>query len=144
MFTVDEAEEEDIQIVSELEKEIFLEEAWSFKQLLEEFKNSFSSFWILKVNGEIIGYIVFRKIKPEIEILRIGIKRKYQRRGAGTKLMKSLLTFAKEEKFNKIFLEVNISNVQAYNFYKKLGFKEFYERKNYYGNETAIVMLKEL
>ena len=143
MFVLNEASEEEVQILSELEKEIFSEEAWSYSQLLKEFRNKFSRIWILKTEERIIGYLVFRKIEPEIEILRIGIKREYQRKGAGTELMKKLVSFASKEKINKIFLEVKVSNTQAYNFYKKLGFKKLYKRRNYYRNEPALVMLKE-
>jgi len=42
MFIINEAEEKDLQAIFELEKELFLEEKWSYFQLLEEFKNRFS------------------------------------------------------------------------------------------------------
>ncbi len=144
MFFLNEANEEDIKSISELEKEIFSEEAWSYSQVLNEFENKFSRIWVLKTDKKIVGYLIFREIKPEIEILRIGTKKEYRRKGAGTKLIKKLINFADKEKINKIFLEVKISNSQAYNFYKKLGFKELYERKNYYKNEPALIMLKEI
>lgn len=144
MYLIKDAEERDLTTISELERELFLNEAWSYFQILEEFKNKLSKIWILKRDNEILGYLIFRKIKPEIEIFRIGIKRKYQRKGAGTELMQKLIEFAKKENISKIFLEVKISNLSAYNFYKKLGFEEIYRRKNYYGNEEAIIMVKEI
>ena len=144
MFSINENKEEDFQFISKLEKELFLEEAWSYFQLLKEFKNKFSKIWILKEKEKIIGYLIFRKIEPEIEILRIGIKKEYQKKKAGTQLMEKLIKLAKEKEIEKIFLEVKVSNLPAYNFYKKLGFKELYERKNYYIKEPGIVMVKEI
>ena len=144
MFSINESKEEDLQFISKLEKELFLEEAWSYLQLLKEFKNKFSKIWILKEKEKIIGYLIFRKIEPEIEILRIGIKKEYQKKKAGTQLMEKLIKLAKEKEIEKIFLEVKVSNLPAYNFYKKLGFKELYERKNYYIKEPGIVMVKEI
>jgi len=144
MYLIHEAEEKDLEIISELEKGLFSEENWSYFQILREFKNKFSKILIFKKKEEIIGYLIFREIKPEIEIFKIGVKKEYQRKGVGTKLMQKLMEFAKEKKISKIFLEVKASNLSAYNFYKKLGFKEMYRRKNYYGNEEAIVMVKEI
>lgn len=144
MFSINDSKEEDLQFISKLEKELFLEEAWSYFQLLKEFKNKFSKIWILKEKEKIIGYLIFRKIEPEIEILRIGIKKEYQKKKAGTQLMEKLIKLAKEKEIKKIFLEVKVSNLPAYNFYKKLGFKELYKRKNYYIKEPGIVMVKEI
>jgi len=79
-----------------------------------------------------------------LKFLKIGVKKEYQRKGIATQLMQKLIEFAKEKNISKIFLEVKASNLPAYNFYKKLGFKETYKRKNYYGDEEAIVMAKEI
>lgn len=144
MHLINEAEEKDLQIILELEKELFLKEAWSYSQIFKEFKNELSRTWVLKKGEEIIGYLIFREIKPEIEVFRIGIKGKYQRKGFGTQLMLKLMEFAKKENVSKIFLEVKISNLPAYNFYKRLGFQEVYRRKKYYGDEEAVVIMKEI
>ncbi|PMP67704.1 MAG: ribosomal-protein-alanine N-acetyltransferase [Thermodesulfobacterium geofontis] len=144
MYLIKDAEEGDLPIISELERELFLNEAWSYFQILEEFKNKFSKIWVLKREEEIIGYLIFRAINPEIEIFRIGIKKNYQKKGVGTQIMQKLIEFAKKENISKIFLEVKVSNLPAYSFYKKLGFEEIYRRKNYYNNEEAIVMAKEI
>uniref|UniRef100_A0A7V4JPV9 [Ribosomal protein bS18]-alanine N-acetyltransferase n=1 Tax=Thermodesulfobacterium geofontis TaxID=1295609 RepID=A0A7V4JPV9_9BACT len=144
MYLINEAEEGDLQIISELERDLFSEEKWSYFQILKEFENGLSKIWVLKKKEKIIGYLIFREIKPEIEIFKIGVKKEYQRKGVGTKLMQKLIEFAKEKNINKIFLEVKASNLPAYNFYKKLGFKETYRRKRYYDNEDAIVMTKEI
>jgi ribosomal-protein-alanine N-acetyltransferase len=144
MYLIHEAEKRDLQIISELEKDLFFEEKWSYFQILKEFKNEISKIWVLKEKEKIIGYLIFREIKPEIEVFKIGVKKEYQRKGLGTKLMQKLIEFAKEKNISKIFLEVKASNLSAYNFYKKLGFKETYRRKNYYYNEEAIIMVKEI
>jgi len=144
MYLIHEAEEKDLQIISELERDLFSEEKWSYFQILREFKNNFSKILVYKEKEEIIGYLIFREIEPEIEIFKIGVKKEYQRKGVGTKLIQKLIEIAKEKNISKIFLEVKASNLSAYNFYKKLGFKEMYRRKNYYGNEEAIIMLKEI
>ena len=44
----------------------------------------------------------------------------------------------------EVFLEVRVSNDVARELYKKFGFREAFIRKNYYGDEDAIVMILDL
>ena len=45
---------------------------------------------------------------------------------------------------NKIFLEVREKNAPAISLYIKNGFVKISERKNYYGDENAVVYIKEI
>ena len=47
------------------------------------------------------------------------------------------------ENLENITLEVRESNYSAINLYKKFGFNECATRKNYYGSEDAILMIKK-
>uniref|UniRef100_A0A7C4NT97 GNAT family N-acetyltransferase n=1 Tax=Thermodesulfobacterium geofontis TaxID=1295609 RepID=A0A7C4NT97_9BACT len=98
MCLIHEAEEKDLQVISELERDLFSEEKWSYFQILREFKNDFSKILVFKKKEEIIGYLIFREIEPEIEIFKIGVRKEYQRKGVGTKLMQKLIEIAKEKK----------------------------------------------
>jgi len=93
------------------------------------------NFWTLKLNSEIIGFIVFNIAADESNILNICINPKYQRLGFGTLLVRKTLNHV-----NNIYLEVRASNTPAINFYNKLGFKKISVRKNYYKNEDAIIL----
>lgn len=97
MLIINLAEKKDLEGIYELEKKLFLEDRWSYSQLLEEFKNKFSQIWVIKEVDKIIGYLIFREFKPEIEILKIGIKKEYQRKGLGTKLLQELIKFCKKK-----------------------------------------------
>jgi|GEM_PF-4232079 len=59
MSLINEAEEKDLQIISELEKNLFFEENWSYFQILKEFKNELSKIWVFKKRDKIIGYLIF-------------------------------------------------------------------------------------
>ena len=95
-----------------------------------------------------LGYIVFYGTIESTDIFEIAIKKEYQGRGFGKKLliesMKDLIEDKKNiEIKNKFLLEVNEKNKKALKLYKKIGFEEISIRKNYYGkDENAVIMIK--
>ena len=103
----------------------------------KELNNFFSqsSFRIGKIEEDkITGYISFYQVMDEVEIIKIGIIKSYQRNGYGSFLIKEL----KKLNIKKIFLEVSTENVKAINFYLKNGFKEIGLRKRYYKSKSGI------
>ena len=86
-------------------------------------------FKIWKIEKDrIIGYVSFYKVKEEVEIIKIGIMKSYQRKNYGSCLIKEL----KKLNIQKIFLEVSSENIHTINFYIKNGFKKIGLRKKYY------------
>mgnify|MGYP001460120917 CR=1 FL=1 len=103
----------------------------------KELNNFFSqsSFRIWKIEEDkITGYMSFYQVMDEVEIIKIGIIKSYQRNGYGSFLIKEL----KKLNIKKIFLEVSTENVKAINFYLKNGFKEIGLRKRYYKSKSGI------
>ena len=96
----------------------------------------------------VLGYIVFYGKIESTDIFEVAIKKEYQGRGFGKKLliesMKDLIEDKKNiEIKNKFLLEVNEKNKKALKLYKKIGFEEISIRKNYYGkDENAVIMIK--
>ncbi len=144
MLRIEEAKEEDLKEIVKIERELFLEEAWNYKQIYQEFKNTFSKIYLLKENDKILGYLICRIVFPETELLRIGIKKEFQKKGLGSFLMDEFLKEQKKEGIKKIFLEVNNFNNLVYKFYRKFGFQDLYFRKRYYKNGDAMIMQKSL
>ena len=119
-----------------LESDLFTN-SWSENTLEEQLKIKTSLNLGLKVNNELISYVLCQDLFPEIEILRFGVKRKFQLQGNGKFLLKSLISLLKQKNYNRIFLEVNTSNSRAISLYKQFGFIDISIRKNYYF-ETGI------
>ena len=119
-----------------LESDLFTN-SWSENTLEEQLKIKTSLNIGLKVNNELISYVLCQDLFPEIEILRFGVKRKFQLQGNGKFLLKSLISLLKQKNYNRIFLEVNTSNSRAISLYKQFGFIDISIRKNYYF-ETGI------
>ena len=108
----------------------------------------------------VLGYIVFYGTIESTDIFEIAIKKEYQRRGFGERLMTESMEKLVEDRKNlegnnilenegtdfsenKFLLEVNEKNARALKLYKKIGFEKISIRKNYYGkDENAVIMVK--
>jgi ribosomal-protein-alanine N-acetyltransferase len=107
-------------------------------------QDCFQKFLIYKKNNEIIGFVDFSYIYDRIEINYIFVKEDYRKQNIATELFNYILEFCKENKCENITLEVNENNIPAVKFYLKNGFKKTAVRKNYYGNENGILMIREM
>ena len=97
----------------------------------------------LTVNDDLIGYGVIQYLYNSANLLTVGIKQEYQSQGYGRKLLLELINATKERNISEIFLEVRVGNRRAISLYKSLGFKENRLRRNYYGNEDGIEMIRK-
>ncbi len=91
------------------------------------------------------GLILYKKIDNFIEIDYIVVKKEYRRQKIGEKLLNKLLEDSKKDLIESIFLEVNVKNECAINFYKKYNFNLVSLRKNYYNRkEDALIMERRI
>ena len=112
----------------------------SVESVLKTLKSDVVVYFVLKENDILYGFLQCSIIAPESELFEIAIAEEYQQKGLATMLLKFYLDFAKEKGCDTILLEVNNINMKAINLYKKFGFCEYGKRKNYYGNNDAILM----
>ncbi len=132
---------------SDLEAIVFLDHKvlktnWHERLYLEEITNKNTHFWILELEGLIVGFLAIKVIADEGEILQFAVDPDYQGQGFGSLLMDYAL-----ENLNimDLFLEVADSNEIARKFYKKYDFQLMRIRKNYYGpDQNGIEMRKRL
>ena len=114
--------------------------SWTEKMFLAEAENKFSFFKIIKNDNKIIGYIIYRIVFDEAEILNIVVDKNFR----GLKVGKYILNFAieniKEKKCSAIFLEVHQNNIIAQKLYEQTGFKKYGLREKYYSGFDAILM----
>lgn len=93
-------------------------------------------------NNDLIGYINFSIIYERVELNYICIKKEYRNKGFGKELMKYFIEFCNN--VSNITLEVNVNNIAAIKLYESFGFEKIAIRKNYYNNDDAILMKKEM
>ena len=98
----------------------------------------------IKEGDKIFGVILYSLSVDTADIEDLFVAEEYRRNGAGRLLVAAAAEECKKAGRDKIFLEARKSNVAALNLYAKSGFKKISERKKYYGDEDAVVMVKEL
>ena len=126
------------QKLSNLHKKCFPNKPWS--------ENDFRE---LKQSGcEIImsenGFIVYRVVVDEAEIITIGVNPTAQRGGIASAMLQIIEQTLKKQNVKKIFLEVATTNTPAKKLYEKYGFKIVGTRPKYYDGIDAILMEKDI
>ncbi len=96
-----------------------------------------------------LGYVLFRTMADEGEILSIAVQDGFRRRGIARTLLERTLYFMNSKRVNTVFLEVSETNRAAIAFYSRVGFEKFGTRHNYYtmNNRTihnALVLRAEI
>ena len=122
------------------------DEFWNINNLKNDFENPNSTYYIAKLDGEIVGFAGFLKICDEANLMNIVTKINKRHLGIGKKLLENIIKEAKNQNLKTITLEVNEKNTYAINLYeKKFNFKRIGLRKKYYNNtDDAILMSMSL
>ena len=121
---------------------------WSKNMFIEEMKNPFDFCFIIKMKGvskpKVTGFICFRNIGDESELLNICVHPQYKQMGVGKKLMQFYIGFCRKNKIKTFYLEVNASNRSAIRLYQLFSYQPLGMRKKYYHGEfDALLMVKK-
>lgn len=136
---------EDILRISQIEKECFAAEAWSYKSIASSFETETFFGVLAEEAGEILGYGSVTIALDTADVGNIAVTEVYRHGGVGTAVLNELCSLAKSKGVVKLFLEVRVSNAEAMRLYLKNGFKGVYARTRYYPDgEDCLVMVKEL
>lgn len=117
---------------------------WNKKVLEEELSSSSSKYIVAKNDNEIVGFAGLKIVLDEADIMNIVTKKNYRKQGIGSLLLKNLIILCENLGTKTIALEVNENNSNAIGLYLKFGFQHIGVRNNYYKNENAIIMKKDL
>lgn len=136
---------EDILRISQIEEECFPDEPWNFKMLASSFEQDNFFGVIAEDGGEIAGYGGITVAAGTADVDNIAVTEPYRHSGIATAVLSELISIARAQGAEKVFLEVRVSNVAAMSLYLKNGFKGAYARTRYYADgEDCLVMSKEL
>ena len=124
--------------LSNLHKKCFPNKPWS--------ANDFRD--LQKSGCEIImsdnGFIVYRIVADEAEIITIGVNPEMRRNGIASAMLGIIEKNIKNQGVKKIFLEVALINEPAKKLYENNGYKSVGLRPKYYDGIDAIIMQKDL
>jgi [ribosomal protein S18]-alanine N-acetyltransferase len=119
---------------------------WSAGQFEKELTLDFSRFFVLRDEGNILGYGGFWKVGDDAQITNVVIARSARQKGLGKSLMNHLMQQATQAGCRSMTLEVRQRNQAALALYTVLGFETQAQRTNAYGApiDNAILMVKWL
>lgn len=114
----------------------------------EDSLNAGHSCWVMRVGGDLTGFSVAMLVVDEMHLLNLGVAPAHQGKGYGARLLRHVMSTARENGAASLLLEVRPSNEQAVKLYRHFGFSQIGQRRDYYpalgGREDALVFRKEL
>lgn len=131
--------EKHVKSVAELEKLCF-PCPWSEEQFSAVLQDNYTELYgICTEEDRVIAYLLCSVVADYAEILNIAAHPDFRRKGLAKKLLDFWLSQS-HIKNAHIVLEVRAKNIPAQNLYAQCGFKQIHVRKNYYGDDDALVM----
>jgi [ribosomal protein S18]-alanine N-acetyltransferase len=113
---------------------------WTQRMFAEEMKNAFSHCFVAETHRastcQVVGFICFRAIGQESELLNLCIHPQYRRQSAGRRLMQFYIDFSKKREIKRFYLDVDSSNEPALHLYRSFCYVPSGTRKNFYGGKT--------
>ena len=88
--------------------------------------------WVMTEHGLVIGYGLLSIAADEAHVLNICVAPERQGRGLGRYLLRALVKIARDQRSQRVFLEVRPSNPGAIALYHGEGFNEIGRRPRYY------------
>lgn len=135
---------DDVEAIVSLDQEV-LQTNWHEKLYAESIVLKDTQSLVLDHEGRLIGFLIYRNIGGDFEIIQLALNKEYQRQGLASMMIDYMIQDAQSSTIEFIYLEVEMDNLPALNLYKKYGFEAIHQRKNYYGQgQDAIVMRKEM
>lgn len=124
--------------LANLHKKCFPNKPWSAQDFAD----------LQKSGCEIImsqnGFIVYRIVVDEAEIITIGVNPEMRRNGIASAMIGIIEKTIKNQGVKKIFLEVSSTNIPAQKLYENYGFKRVGLRPKYYDGVDAFLMSKDI
>ena len=122
---------------------------WSKNMFVEEIRNPLAYCFVMKTEDgskqPVIGFICFRNITEESELLNIGVHPDYRQLGIGKKLMQFYIDFSRQRGIKTFYLEVHSSNQSAIHLYQLFSYQLSGRRKKFYqGKFDALLMMKKI
>ena len=137
----------DVDALCELEKGLFLNDAWSRQLFVDELGHPFSYYLVAEEDAEIVGYAGLRAAPANADqgdIQTLAVVPAFRGQGLGRQLLSQLIDEAEDRGVRALFLEVRADNPVAIALYDSVGFHEIDRRHGYYQPDgvDAVVMVR--
>jgi [ribosomal protein S18]-alanine N-acetyltransferase len=133
----------DLELVAELELQLFGDQAWSTRTVAELAEGPGRRTWVARAeDGQVLGYAMTGQVGDFAELLRIGVRDRSQRAGTASALLAVAVEAARAQDADRMLLEVSAANLAARAFYVRSGFEQIDRRPRYYRDGTDALVLQ--
>ena len=147
-ITIQQATINSLETLYQIERECFTAEAFSKEHIAYLLENSNAVSLVAKINNAIAGFVIGlihrhdEKITGRVYTLDVAVK--YRRKGVGLKLLDEIERIFVERGAKICRLEARRDNVAAIELYRKHGYVEVEELKDYYEGAHGVRLEKKL
>lgn len=121
-WSIREAIEEDLSIIAEIEKEIYLiEGAWELSEFQESFAQDNTLYLVAVAGGQVIGYAAAEVTKNVGELIASTVIPEYRRMGIAKEFLRLRLEWL-DSQVKEVELETRVDNEIILHNYKAYGF----------------------
>ena len=135
--------EEDTEAVCRLERQCF-QDPWSERLVRETFQCRGTEAAGLFRDNKLCGYYFAGSVLDEGELMNLCVDESFRRQGFARRLLAHMTGKMRDKGVKRIFLEVRSRNIPARRLYLSEGYDEVGLRKDYYGDDDAVLMMKKL
>jgi len=147
-ITIERATINDLETLYQIERECFTIEAFTKQHLTYLLENPKVVSLVAQINNSIAGFIIglIHRHDEEItgRIYTLDVAVKYRRKGIGLKLLDEIERIFVERGANTCYLEARKDNVAALELYRKHGYVEMKELKDYYKGAHGVRLKKKI
>jgi len=138
---------QDLDEVLEIERSSSLS-PWSKNMFVEEMQNPRVHCFVIRTRRmprhSVMGFVCFRNIGDESELLNICVHPQYRQMGIGRRLMEFYLAFCGKKRIKTFYLEVDASNESAVRLYQLFSYQSSGVRRKFYqGKFDALLMVRK-
>lgn len=137
----------DIDVLVELEKLLFADDAWSARTWWSELAGRPQRYYLVAQDGDrCVGYAGLSVAGDTADVMTIAVAPEAQGDGVGALLLNELISLATAAAVSAVLLEVRADNEPARRLYERGGFEQIGVRRRYYqpGDIDALVMRRHL
>ena len=122
---------------------------WTRQMFLGEILNSYGHCFVMESREtstrRVFGFVCFRHLGEESELLNLSVHPEHRSLGLGKKLMQFYIASCTEAKVTRSYLEVSSTNHPAIQLYQDFAYRPVGRRQRFYrGQLDALLMVKEL
>lgn len=137
----------DIDVLVELEQQLFADDAWSARTWWSELAGRPQRCYLIAQDGDrCVGYAGLSVAGDTADVMTIAVAPQAQGSGVGRLLLQELISLATAASVSAVLLEVRADNEPAQRLYRRSSFEQISVRRRYYqpGDVDALVMRRHI